>query len=808
MSHYTADDPARILIVDDDVHNRELMDLMLGSEGYLLLTAASGEEALAMVAEQAPDLILLDIMMPGIDGYQVAAKIKGNLATKNIPIIMITALDDRNARMLGLGAGAEDFLTKPVDRAELCVRVRNLLRLKAYGDYHDQYSQLLEGEVAWRTADLVTRTKTLERQATELTAQAALLDLAQDAVVVRDMESRILFWSRGAEVMYGWPSQDALGRNSSELLQTQYFEPADHIEATLRHRGRWEGEARQHKRDGTPVIVASRWALQCDTDGVPVRVLTIANDITDRKRTETELRVLTERLSLATAVARVGVWEWDLASNTLTWDDTMFDIYARSPEVRLPYAAWSAAVLPEDLPAVEATRQKAIAEKGQGSAEHRIILPDGSIRNISAVERVVLDDSSNVSRVIGVDMDITDRKKAEAAQEQSRQEQLQFKDDFLSHVSHELRSPLTAIKQFTTILLGGLAGELNPEQRQYQQIVLRNIGQLQVMIDDLLEVTRLETGKLMVEPESVSVAEAVTDTFNTLYGTALAKGVTLSCDLPPDLPNAHADHTRLRQALIILLDNAIKFTPEGGAVSIQARLLEQDPRFLLLEVSDTGCGISWEISERIFERLYQVTERIQASRKGLGLGLYICRELVTRQGGRIWVKRRPEKGTTFSFTLPVMSLKDWIAPLLKDGRWPAESVALIMIQTCLPGAWPSKASRDEWSLEARSLLKRCFLPDLDVLLPTMSPGTQGERFFVAAFADDASAAVLATRIRGQFERLLHLKHTGLTLSVSYNMLPPLPWDAGDSVDTVVTSMAAHLEDAITSHTIPRAVDHE
>ena len=108
-----------------------------------------------MVAQQPPDLILLDIMMPGMDGYQVAGKIKGNLATKNIPVIMVTALDDRNARMLGLSAGAEDFLTKPVDRAELCVRVRNLLRLKAYGDYHDKYSQMLEGEVGSRTADLV-----------------------------------------------------------------------------------------------------------------------------------------------------------------------------------------------------------------------------------------------------------------------------------------------------------------------------------------------------------------------------------------------------------------------------------------------------------------------------------------------------------------------------------------------------------------------------------------------------------------------------------------------------------------------------
>src|ERR1700688_3897756 len=151
------DHPARVLIVDDERHNRQLLEAMLESEGFLLQTAASGEEALAMVALQAPDLILLDIMMPGMDGYQVASTIKGNPATKNIPVIIITALDDRKARMLGLNAGAEDFLTKPVDRAELSARVRNLLRLKAYGDYHDQYSQMLEGEVGSRMADLIGR---------------------------------------------------------------------------------------------------------------------------------------------------------------------------------------------------------------------------------------------------------------------------------------------------------------------------------------------------------------------------------------------------------------------------------------------------------------------------------------------------------------------------------------------------------------------------------------------------------------------------------------------------------------------------
>jgi signal transduction histidine kinase len=176
------------------------------------------------------------------------------------------------------------------------------------------------------------------------------------------------------------------------------------------------------------------------------------------------------------------------------------------------------------------------------------------------------------------------------------------------------------------------------------------------MIDDLLEVTRLETGKLTAEPERVSVANAVTDTFNTLQETARAKGITLSCDLPPDLASAQADPTRLQQILIILFDNAIKFTSDGGVATIKARLSQEDPRFLLLEVSDTGCGMSPEITERIFERLYQVSERLQTSRKGLGLGLYICKELVMRQGGQIWVESQPQQGSTFSFTLPVKPL--------------------------------------------------------------------------------------------------------------------------------------------------------
>jgi two-component system cell cycle sensor histidine kinase/response regulator CckA len=550
--------PARILIVDDERFNRQLLELMLSREGYSLQTASSGEEALRFVAKQPPDLILLDIMMPGMDGYQVAGKVKGNPTTKNIPIIVVTALDDRNARLLGLSAGVEDFLSKPVDPAELCMRVKNLLRLKAYGDYHDKYSQLLEGEVVSRTAELVARTTALEQQAAVLTEQAALLDLAQDAIIVRDMDGRILFWSRGAELLYGWRSDEALGRNTYEL-NADFSGPTDHvdtalarqreIEAMLLIHDRWEGEAVHYRRDGTRVVVASRWALQRDAVGTPVRILTTNRDVTERKATE------------------------------------------------------------------------------------------------QAVELI-------------------------------RTDQMRFKDEFLSHVSHELRSPLTAIKQFTSILLGGLAGELSIEQREYLQIVLKNIRQLQSMIDDLLEVTHLESGKVTVELASVSVADAVTDTFNTLEGTARAKGVTLSRDLPSGLPPAHADQTRLRQILIILLENAIKFTPAGGAIAIKAALLREDPQFLILEVSDTGCGVNPEVAERIFERLYQVSERVQSSRKGLGLGLYICKELVTRQGGKIWAERRPQGGSTFSFTLPVFLPEQLDRSIPQERQLPTEPLAL------------------------------------------------------------------------------------------------------------------------------------
>jgi signal transduction histidine kinase len=243
---------------------------------------------------------------------------------------------------------------------------------------------------------------------------------------------------------------------------------------------------------------------------------------------------------------------------------------------------------------------------------------------------------------------------------------LQLRDNFLSHVSHELRSPLTSIYSFSSIIADGLAGATSHEQDEYLRIIQKNVKQLQSMIEDLLAVTASKTGKLSIHLQEAALSEAILDAVHTCEANATAKGISLSCAIPPDLPSAYADPVRLLQVLIILCDNAIKFTPAGGSVMVKARPFEKVPGYLLLEVSDTGRGIQPDQLERIFEHLYQVTESSEAGRKGLGLGLHIAKELITRQSGAIWATSAQGAGSVFSFTLPVFVGQRFEDPVQED----------------------------------------------------------------------------------------------------------------------------------------------
>ena len=387
-----------------------------------------------------------------------------------------------------------------------------------------------------------------------------------------------------------------------------------------------------------------------------------------------------------------------------------------------------------------------------------------------------------------------ERQRMQAEADLMRKNEIQLRDDFLSHVSHELRSPLTSIYSFNSIIADGLAGQTTPQQDEYLQIILRNVGQLRAMIEDLLEVTQAQSGKLAVELQSVSVNEAADYAIDTLRGAAKQKEITLSYLRSPFLPSAFADATRVRQILTILLDNAVKFTPIGGTVTVEAREYEKDRSMVLVEVSDTGCGIKPEETKRIFEHLYQVTDPGSAGRRGLGLGLHIAKDLVIRQGGAIWVTSEPGKGSLFSFTLPTFSLANLIRPILAEQKEPGNSIALFAAQIEPRDGSPNVPNQ---VLDvARSILQQSLRADTAILLPSMGPVDEHRLFFVVADLQQRSAEVIDDRILKQLGRDREFQSNNFTVSVSHVFLPPITRETNESMGTLAERAAAEVRDKI------------
>lgn len=224
--------------------------------------------------------------------------------------------------------------------------------------------------------------------------------------------------------------------------------------------------------------------------------------------------------------------------------------------------------------------------------------------------------------------------------------------NFYHTLSHELKTPLTSAREFISIVMDGLAGPVNQTQLEYLRIALESCDQLRVCINDLLDTTRLETGKLTLERKLVFPAQLMQRMVTLFQHKATEKQLTLQHELQPDLPLVPMDERRITQVITNLLNNAIKYTPPGGRIVLSAHDAPGNPDLLQISVRDAGCGIAAEEQERIFERLYQVKTGDASTENGIGLGLYLCRELVKLHGGSIRVESEPGKGSTFSFVLP------------------------------------------------------------------------------------------------------------------------------------------------------------
>jgi Histidine kinase-, DNA gyrase B-, and HSP90-like ATPase len=294
------------------------------------------------------------------------------------------------------------------------------------------------------------------------------------------------------------------------------------------------------------------------------------------------------------------------------------------------------------------------------------------------------------------------------------------------------------------------------------------------MINDLLEVSRADTGKLTVTPQQTALGPLVSDMFATFHQTAMAKGVELVADLPAELPAVYADPDRIRQVLSNLIDNGLKFTPARGTITVQARIDDHDPHCLCVAVRDTGCGIRPEETDKLFERLYQSREANDMSRHGLGLGLYICRELIGRHNGRIWVESQYGSGATFYFTLRIFSLSQVLAPILTTHNLLSVVLLTVMLQPKVER--PLTAADNVALQEVQHILERCITPDRDMLLPGRTRRQQTTMFFIAACATAEGAEVLSQRITRQLAGCKALHKTGLEPTVSWTKVDVSAWE--------------------------------
>ncbi|MFN3415844.1 MAG: PAS domain-containing protein [Caldimonas sp.] len=502
---------------------------------------------------------------------------------------------------------------------------------------------------------VVDDTESFERgaQMRQLSTQFQLaVELAQLIIWVHDPATDELIVNERAAALMGKP-----GRVRLPLQEVRSLVHEDDREALAEGLQRvLDGEdavdviARYRDARGDYRTLLTRRAAQRDESGRVVAVLGVAMDITERRSTELALQQAQARAALATREAGIGTWERDLRSGTSHWDAQMYLLRGLSPNDPRPVEMLrELCVHPDDRSAMWARYDQVRAGALDRTAfEFRVVWPDGSEHWLATRGHVLRDESGQPVRMLGVNWDITELKRTEQAlREKAAAEQAsRAKSEFLARMSHELRTPLNAVLGFAQVLQADAVQALSSAQRQRVDHIHAAGRHLLALIDDMLDLARIESGAVALRPEALEVSAVVADALGLVAPMARAHGIEL---LTGTLVGwVWADRQRLRQVLMNLLSNAIKYNRVGGRVEVMARA---GADWLTLVVRDTGRGMSPEQVQGLFEPF----NRLGVEREGIegtGIGLSIARQLVIHMGGRIEVRSRLGEGSEFEVWLP------------------------------------------------------------------------------------------------------------------------------------------------------------
>jgi PAS domain S-box-containing protein len=509
--------------------------------------------------------------------------------------------------------------------------------------------------------------KTAERPANrphsklEVHDQARLFNLSFEPIFVWSAEDGIVEWNRGAEKLYGYTKEEAIGCNVHELLKTVHALPPASRLANLTEGGRWTAELQQTTRDGMEVVVESRQQL-IEIDGRRLVVET-NRDITAQVRARQLLRYQLDLTQAITDNAQSGLFMTDLEGR-ITFANQAAERITGFNREELIGKIWHEMVHhthPDGSPfrVEECSFTQALLSQETIVADEDVFVgKDGRYYPVRRSARPILKDGIAAGMIVEI-LDITEEKRIEAErQEILRREKAarreaehanRAKDEFLAVLSHELRTPLHSIKGWITILQNGAVDD--ETKNRGLEVIARNVNSQNALIEDILDVSRIVLGKLSLEVKRISLASIVRNVADEARLDAEAAGIELHAVIDDSADQTDGDPLRLRQIINNLLTNAIKFSPRGGRVDVK---LERIGDLSRLTVRDTGIGIEPGILPRIFDRFRQADSTSRRSHSGLGLGLAIAKHLTELHGGSISaMSEGVGKGATFAIELPI-----------------------------------------------------------------------------------------------------------------------------------------------------------
>lgn len=499
---------------------------------------------------------------------------------------------------------------------------------------------------------------------------SATLRSIGDAVIATDPAGRVARMNAVAEALTAWPSADALGRPIDEVFRIVNEETRRPVESPV-DRALREGVVvglANHTlllaRDGAERAIADSAAPIFDDGGAILGVVLVFRDVTaerdaerERLRQEAALRRSEEMLRVALHASRSLAWSLDFATGKVVFSDNAaelgIDVHATQEE-RLRR------VHPDDRPMI--LQALAAARRGEAPPAYTYRIQRGfdeEIRWVEARSTFVRDAEDRAVGAVGLAIDVTDRMRAaemrvraaelERQSERAR-EANRMKSAFLANMSHELRTPLNAIIGFGELLHDGVVEPASAEHRDFLASILASARHLLELINDVLDLSKIEAGKLELAPRPLDVAETIGEVCANLRPMAVGKRIQITVEHDPSIGQVELDPSRFRQVLYNYLSNALKFTPEGGSVVVRTTP-EGDGAFRL-EVEDTGVGIAGEDIDRLFVDFEQLEAGAGKKHGGTGLGLALTRRLVEAQGGQVGVSSRRGEGSVFHAVLP------------------------------------------------------------------------------------------------------------------------------------------------------------